>query len=213
MKKATVAKATVAKTEVTKKYSMTKEGDLYRVTALRDFGSVKKGTVGGLIEKEENLIQEGTCWVYGNAQVYGDAQVYGNALVSGDAQVFGNALVSGNALVYGDALVSGNAQVSGDAQVYGDAQVSGDARVSGTARVYGDAQVSGDTWTTSPLYIQGSKHSLTNCKNGHITIGCETHTFEEWEKNYREIADKNNYTGAEIKEYYEHIKYMIKTGV
>ena len=40
---------------------------LYRVRALRDFGSVHAGDVGGYIECEHNLSQGG------NAQVYGDA--------------------------------------------------------------------------------------------------------------------------------------------
>jgi hypothetical protein len=51
----------------------------------------------------------GNAWVYGNAEVSGDARVYGNARVSGNAEVSGDAWVYGNARVYGDAEVSGNA--------------------------------------------------------------------------------------------------------
>ena len=58
---------------------------LYRICALRDFGSVHAGDVGGYIECEHNLSQNGNTWVYDNARVYGDARVYGNALVCGDA--------------------------------------------------------------------------------------------------------------------------------
>ena len=65
-------------------------------------------------------------WVYGDAQVSGDAlvydnaRVYDNAWVYGDAQVSGNALVCGNALVYDNAWVYGNALVCGDARVCGN---------------------------------------------------------------------------------------------
>lgn len=58
---------------------------LFRIKATVDidrFG-VKKGDLGGFIEKEDNL--------YGDAWVYGNAQVYGNAWVSGNAWVYGNA--------------------------------------------------------------------------------------------------------------------------
>ena len=64
---------------------------LYRICALRDFGSVHAGDVGGYIECEHNLSQVGDAWVCGDARVCGDALVYGNALVCGDAQVCGNA--------------------------------------------------------------------------------------------------------------------------
>src|SRR6056300_436365 len=99
------------------KYEITNEAhpdnpNLRRIKALRDFGDVKKGDLGGYIESEENLSHDGDAWVYGNAWVYGDAWVYGNARVSD------------NALVYEDAWVYGNAKVYGNAEVYGDAKVS-----------------------------------------------------------------------------------------
>ena len=64
---------------------------LFRIRALVEFGDVKAGDLGGYIEKEENLDQDGNAWVSGNARVSG------NAWVSGDARVSGNAWVSGNA--------------------------------------------------------------------------------------------------------------------
>ena len=66
---------------------------LYQIEALKDFGNVRKGDLGGWIEKEDNLSQEGDCWVYENAKVYGSAKVYGNAQVRDNAQVYGNAQV------------------------------------------------------------------------------------------------------------------------
>lgn len=51
---------------------------LFRIKALVKFGDVKKGELGGFVEKEENLEH------YGNAWVYGDAKVSGNAIVSGN---------------------------------------------------------------------------------------------------------------------------------
>ena len=92
-----------------KKYELTDDiitkpnGDvLHRIKAVRDFGNVKIGDVGGYIEKEENLSHDG------NARVCDDAQVFGNALVSGNAQVFGNACVCGDAQVFGNAQVRCN---------------------------------------------------------------------------------------------------------
>ena len=84
---------------------------LFRVKAKINSGTVEAGELGGYIEKEENLSENGDAWVSGNARVYGDARVSGDAVVSGDA------MVSGDAWVYGDAWVTGNARVSGDAEV------------------------------------------------------------------------------------------------
>ena len=58
---------------------------LFRIKALIEFGNVKAGELGGFVEKEENLSQDGNAWVYDNARVYGDACVCGDACVYGDA--------------------------------------------------------------------------------------------------------------------------------
>lgn len=89
-----------------KKYELTEETftvfgkTLYRIRAVRDFGSVKTGEFGGYIEKEENLSHFGDAWVSGDARVFDNAWVYGNAKVYGDARVSGNAWVYGNAEVF-----------------------------------------------------------------------------------------------------------------
>ena len=50
---------------------------LHRIRALRDIPSagVKSGDLGGWIEKEYNLRQNGDAWVCGNARVCGNAKV------------------------------------------------------------------------------------------------------------------------------------------
>ena len=107
-------------TKTTKNYLGT---TLFQIKAEKSFGNVSKGDLGGWVEKEENLSQEGNAWVSGNACVSGDAKVYGNALVYGDAWVSDYAKVSGNALVFDDAKVYGYACVFDDAKVYGNACV------------------------------------------------------------------------------------------
>lgn len=95
-----------------KKYELLKDDTkimsgrtLYRIKALRDFGNVEKGDMGGYIESENNLSHYGNAWVRGNAMVRGDAWVYDNASVYGDARVYGNAWVHGNAMVRGDVVI------------------------------------------------------------------------------------------------------------
>ena len=79
---------------------------LFRIRALRAIPSigVKVSDLGGYIEKEHNLSQEGNCWVSGNALVSGNAWVYDNALVYGNARVFGNAQLISFAWVCGEVV-------------------------------------------------------------------------------------------------------------
>ena len=122
-----------------KKYELTDETievygtALHRIKALKDFGNVKKGELGGYVESERNLSQEGNCWVYDNARVYSNAKVFGNAEVCDNARVYSNAKVCDNARVYSNAKVCDNARVYSNAKVFGNAEVCGNAEVFGNA--------------------------------------------------------------------------------
>ena len=99
-----------------KKYELIpsdKQG-LYRIKALKDFGNVKNGDIGGYIQSENNLSQLDDCWIYDNAIVCGNARVCDDAIVRDDARVFANAQI------YGYAKVCDNAQICGDAIISSD---------------------------------------------------------------------------------------------
>lgn len=68
---------------------------LKRIKLSKDCKWGESGKLGGWIEKESNLSE--SSWVYGDAQVYGNARVFGDAWVCGNAQVYGNARVCGDA--------------------------------------------------------------------------------------------------------------------
>lgn len=167
-----------------KKYELLKDDyiknmgkTLYKIKALKDFGNIEAGELGGYIQSENNLSHEGNCWVYDNAKVYEDAKICENAKVFGDAEVFGDAKVYGNvevcgeAWVYEDARVYGNAKVFGDASICEDAQVYGDARVYGNIEVYGDARVCGNAKVFGDARVYGDARVCGNAEiYGHARV-------------------------------------------
>ena len=122
--------------EANKKYKLTDETIeynghiLHRIEALKDFGYVKKGDLGGYVESESNLSQEGKCWVGGNAKVYENSKVFVNAKVLGNAKVIENAWIYDNAEINGDAKICGNAYIHKNVIIKGNAEIGGNAEVS-----------------------------------------------------------------------------------
>lgn len=80
---------------------------LYQIEALKCFGPIKSGQLGGWVQSESNLSHDGDAWVYGDACVYENARIYENAWVYGDSRVYGNACVYGNARVFENSRVYG----------------------------------------------------------------------------------------------------------
>ena len=125
---------------------------LYRIRALKDFGVVKKGDLGGYVEKEENLSQKGTAWIFDNAKamddaiVKDDATLHHNATVCDDAIISGSASVNENVTIYDEATVSDKAILYGNVILFDKAKIYGNARlydhvvVSGNAQVYDNAR-------------------------------------------------------------------------
>ena len=210
-----------------KKYEMLKDDTievgiriLHRIKALKDFNDVRKGDLGGYIEKEENLSHEGNCWIYDNAKVFDNACVFGDAKVYGDAQVFGDACVSNNAQVFDDAWVFGDAQVFGNACVSNNAQVFGDACVSNNAQVFGDACVSDNAHITNINdYIVigpiGSRDDyttfyLTKDKEIMVSCGCFNDTIDEFIKAVNETHRDNDKYKNDYNTVSECVKMLLK---
>jgi hypothetical protein len=114
-----------------KKYELL-EGDclragdrmVYRIRALKDFGDVRRGDIGGYIESEESLDHQGNAWVADVAQVYGPhGCVRGNGRVSGEAWVLGQ--VDGDAQICDLAVITEHAHVGGRTVVCADEVVRG----------------------------------------------------------------------------------------
>ena len=188
---------------------------LYQIEALKDFGNVKAGDLGGYIESEENLSQYDNAWVYGDAQVFDNARVYGNALVHGNAWVCDNAKVCDNAQVYGNAWVCDNAKVCDNARVYNDAQVFDNARVYGNALVYNDAYVFGNAQVYGDAQIKSARDYIVfknwwssgryftwTRSNNMWKVGCFYGTGEE--------LIKKAYNDSEIsgREYERIVRYV-----
>ena len=150
-----------------KKYTLTSETikykghTLHRIKALKDIVinteiTIKKGNLGGWIEKEYNLSQDGNCWVSGKAKVFGDAIVKGCAYVSDYVEVHGNAIIRDNAKVYGYADVYGHSWIGDKSEIFGNAAVHGEAFVDGYAKVCGKCCVYGNSLVYGNAQIHGN---------------------------------------------------------
>ena len=160
-----------------KKYELTSEtkvidgAKVHRIKALKSFGNIKKGELGGWIESEKNLSQYVDAWVYENAIVCENARVDGHAMVYGNARVDGHATVDDYAMVFGNATIGENARVDGHAIVGGHATVFGNATVDDYAMVGGNASVCGD----ATIYW-----NATVCGNASVEGNADCIVFKNW---------------------------------
>ena len=140
---------------------------LRRIRALRDFGPVKAGDLGGYIESKNNLHHDDTAWVHDNAKVFGDAlvidqaQIHGNAiikdktLVEDDAFITDNVIIQDHASVSGNAIVRDNARIYGNASIYEHALIQDKASISGNAQIFENATITDTSQVTDNALVYG----------------------------------------------------------
>lgn len=133
-----------------------------RIKAVKNFGIIEEGELGGYIQDEKNLSHSNLAWVGDNAVILDNASVFDNAYV------FGKSVITHNAKVYGDANVGGNSSMYGVSRVSGNSTVT-NSRIEGVAKVYGDATVHNcELKDSSKVYDDAIVRSAKICMNAEI---------------------------------------------
>lgn len=119
------------------KYELTEETTtrdgvtLRRIRALKalELSCVSIGDLGGWVQSEANLSQDGDAWVYPDAAVWEDAQVEGDCRIADRAEVRGRARVSDFILMDHDSRILDDVVIDGVARLTGHTTLFGKARV------------------------------------------------------------------------------------
>lgn len=111
---------------------------LYRIRLLKDIGNgdtFKAGEIGGYIENEFNLSQDGECWVDKNSKVIGNVKIYDNALINNSTVTNIN---NEESKIHGESIiVNATVNISG-CDIYDNAKII-DINWLSNSKVYGDS--------------------------------------------------------------------------
>ena len=163
-----------------KKYELTTETKkinghtVYRIKALKRFDTiigrrVNKGDLGGWVESENNLSQDGKCWLFDDAVGYENSRRTENSVGSG------------NSLQYGNSRQFGNSWQFGDSQQYGNSWQYGNSRQSGDSRhCVGDDGGKGCILCISPC--GNELRTVTVQPDNTIVAGCFHGSFQEFKQ-------------------------------
>ena len=177
---------------MTKKYELTTETKLidghkvYRIKALKSFKTiisrhVDAGDLGGWVESEANLSQEGLCWLFDEAAGYENSRRSENSVGYGNSAQFGSSQQSGNSCQFG------NSRQYGNSRQFGDSWQFGDSCQFGNSCQFGDSKhITGyDDGTGSILCIGpcgDMMRTITIQPDNTIAAGCFHGNFDEFKR-------------------------------
>lgn len=207
-----------------KKYEIVKddfkevdEVKVYRIRALKDFQNkllknkkIKKGDLGGYIESEKNLSQEGNCWVADDAIVCDNATIKDNSVILDNATVSGYAEISENtaileyAEICGNAKIRGKTLIGGHAKIYDYANLHGELYIGDRVNIFGNANVHGLIVLSGAHFI-GNNADIKELGDVMTILGTDNITF------YRSKSETNislvysKFNGISIDEFRQKI--------
>lgn len=193
------------------KYELTSETlqyaghTLHRIKALRDFGIINTGELGGWIESEKNLSQVDNAWVYGDAMVYDDAIVSDNAWVYCNAKVYDNANVCGNAIIRDHARVFGNVLVSDNADIFNHAIICGYVEVRGNAEISNAKVYDNKDYIVFKNFWSSGRYFTWTRSNNKWRVGCFSGTGKELIKKAYADSDLSGREYERVVRYVESI--------
>lgn len=195
-----------------KKYELTDETTkiwcgktLHRIRALRDFGDVKAGQLGGWIESENNLSHGGMAWVADDAMVYDHATIFDSAIIKDGAIACESSVIYDEAIVCDHANVGGATEVKEKAKIFEHASISGSMIIRDNAEIGGNVMICGcgtigkdasifestDYFFVSPIGIMSGCLSFYRNIHNEISIRCG-HFYEGrlYDRYYYENIDE-----------------------
>lgn len=155
----------------------TNETKLYRIQALKNFGDVKKGDLGGFVESEHNLSQDGNCWIYNNAsaaqdsRVQENAKMYDHSSIHQYAQMFGESELHNYAEMRDNTLIAEHARMYDNSIMYDKAELHDNAVMSKAAKLHQHAKMY--DYTTITDFADMHDHSVMTyfaTLAGHATM-------------------------------------------
>ena len=153
---------------IDRKYGFTGETKELNGITLKQIVRLGDGEIGGWIECEDNLSQDGRCWVDSTSMIYGHVKVSGNVLVECVSVVRDDAVVTGACVVCNKSTVQGRAKVNGYVHL-DNTFVADSTEISGYCFFY-DSKVRGFAKVSEHVYCKSATINGYSRISGNVTI-------------------------------------------
>ena len=116
---------------------------LYRIRALKNFSDVKKGDLGGWVSSENNLSQEGDCWIYDEAKCMDNARMYDNSCIYDYSEMYDSSRMHGDSKMYNYSEMHNSCRMYGYSKMYDSSEMHDSSTMYGNSIMYGNSMMCG----------------------------------------------------------------------
>ena len=191
---------------------------LHRIRALRDFGDIRKGDIGGFVENENNLSHKGNCWIYDDAKAMDNSIMYDNSRICDKSELHDDSRMYNYTRMYDYSELHNNSIMNDDSEMHDISKMYGNSIMYDYSEMYGDSELNNKAKLYGKLIskvddfieIQNPQGRLVTCvrKGDKIlyNVGCQKEINEETFRWRIENEDGGLEKHPYRKEYYKIIE-------
>ena len=164
---------------------------LHRIRALRDFGDIRKGDIGGFVENENNLSHKGNCWIYDDAKAMDDSIMYDNSRICDKSELHDDSRMYNYTRMYDYSELHNNSIMNDDSEMHDISKMYGNSIMYDYSEMYGDSELNNQVKLYGKLFskvdefieIQNPEGRIVTCiRRGDkvlYNVGCQGEITEE----------------------------------
>ena len=191
---------------------------LHRIKALRDFGDIRKGDIGGYVENENNLSHKGNCWIYDDAKVMDDSIMYDYSRICDKSELHDDSRMYNYSKMYDYSELHNNSIMNDDSEMHDNSKMYGNSIMYDYSEMHGDSELNNQVKLYGKLFskvdefieIQNPNGRLVTCirKGDKVlyNVGCQGEIDEETFRWRIENEDGGLEKHPYRKEYYKIIE-------
>ena len=191
---------------------------LHRIRALRDFGDIRKGDIGGFVENENNLSHKGNCWIYDDAKVMDDSIMYDYSRICDKSELHDDSRMYNYSKMYDYSELHNNSIMNDDSEMHDNSKMYGNSIMYDYSEMHGDSELNNQVKLYGKLFskvdefieIQNPNGRLVTCirKGDKVlyNVGCQGEIDEETFRWRIENEDGGLEKHPYRKEYYKIIE-------
>ena len=114
---------------------------LYRIKATKDFSDVNKGDLGGWVQYEENLSQQGNCWLYDDSKCMDESRVTDNSIMRDFTEMYNCSKMHDYSKMYDYSKMHNYSKMYSDSIIYDYSKMYDHARMFADSAMFGASEM------------------------------------------------------------------------
>ena len=179
---------------------------LYRIKATKDFSDVNKGDLGGWVQYEENLSQQGNCWLYDDSKCMDESRVTDNSIMRDFTEMYNCSKMHDYSKMYDYSKMCGCSEMYNFTEIHGYSKMCDSSKIHDYSKMYAYTEMhdSSEMYDYSEMHGSSEMYDYSEMHNySKMYSDSIIYDYSKMYDHARMFADSAMFGASEMHDYSE----------